>query len=330
MNHFPSPIYFGIALFFLLPQNMTQAQHSKAEASLTDKLAGTWQSTDGDGYQEHWDLLSPGHLKGFGASAKNEKRTVLEYLEIKTIEGGLTYIAEVLGQNEGRAIHFNLNNAQSTDNYFLFKNPKHDFPRQIAYRFIANDILEIKLSGKGQEDMHYSLERAKEAASNGGNLSARYTDYNRWANALMAEWLSTATDEQMQREINSSFNSLRSTVLHIWSAEYLWLQVLKGESYEDNPTRDYLGSTQELLTNWLQASESFHSYVATLSTDALKGKIGSSGDRAPLDVIDIIQHCMNHSTYHRGQLITMGRQAGLDTPPQTDFIFYVRQSQQRK
>ncbi|MFN2424735.1 MAG: DinB family protein [Cryomorphaceae bacterium] len=33
---------------------------------------------------------------------------------------------------------------------------------------------------------------------------------------------------------------------------------------------------------------------------------------------------MNHSTYHRGQLVTMGRQAGLSTPPQTDYIFYVR------
>lgn len=306
---------------------MAQAQHSKAEASLTDKLAGTWQSTNSDGYQEHWDVLSPGHLKGFGASANNETRTVLEYLEIKTIKGNLTYIAEVPGHNDGRAIHFKLNKAQSDDSYFLFENFGHDFPQQIAYRFPDIGILKITLNGKGQEDTHYSLERAKEAASNGGNLSARYTDYNRWANALMAQWLSTATDEQMQREINSSFNSLRSTALHIWSAEYLWLQVLKGEPYEDNPTRDYAGNAEQLLFNWLQASDSFHSYVASLSTDALLGKIGSGGDRAPLDVTDIIQHCMNHSTYHRGQLITMGRQAGLGTPPQTDFIFYVRQSQ---
>jgi len=48
----------------------------------------------------------------------------------------------------------------------------------------------------------------------------------------------------------------------------------------------------------------------------------SRGERVTA-IADMIHHCMNHSTYHRGQLITIGRQAGLQDPPRTDFIYYV-------
>ena len=154
-------------------------------------------------------------------------------------------------------------------------------------------------------------------------LPKRYTAYNVWADKALAEWLSTATDAQWEQEIPSSFSTLQRTALHIWSAEYLWLQVLRDEPYTDNPTREFQGSTAELLAGWQAASEAFHRYVEGLSTEDLAGTRGGGDGRDPLLVEDIIQHCMNHSTYHRGQLITQGRQAGLADPPRTDFIHYV-------
>lgn len=163
-----------------------------------------------------------------------------------------------------------------------------------------------------------------QAAQYVADLPARYCDYNDWANGQMAEWLGTADDEAMVREIESSFDNLRKTVLHIWSAEYLWLQVLKDEPYDNNPVANFDGTTDELIKGWLAASRAFWAYVDNLDETALNGTRESGTDRPPLAVTDIIQHCMNHSTYHRGQLVTMGRQAGLSTPPQTDYIFYVR------
>lgn len=156
-------------------------------------------------------------------------------------------------------------------------------------------------------------------------MAVRYTEYNLWANERMAEWLSAAKEEDWTRNVESSFSSIRSTALHIWSAEYLWLQVLKDESYEENPTRDYSGSPSELIQGWLGASKAFHEYTLGLDASAYNEERGSG--TAPLRVDDIIQHCMNHSTYHRGQLITMGRQLGLEKPPQTDYVFYIRQAQ---
>ena len=150
-------------------------------------------------------------------------------------------------------------------------------------------------------------------------MMQRYAAYNHWANQQFADWLNEATEEDMNREIESSFSSLKETVIHIWSAEYLWLQAVKGESSENSPARNFEGSKDDLLKGWLKASENFSQHVSTLTSEDLQLK----REDEDYSMADMIHHCMNHSTYHRGQLITMGRQAGLKDPPRTDFIYYV-------
>ena len=49
------------------------------------------------------------------------------------------------------------------------------------------------------------------------------------------------------------------------------------------------------------------------------------GDPMKNSVYEIAFHCLNHSTYHRGQLITILRQLGAIDLPGTDFIAYLRE-----
>jgi uncharacterized damage-inducible protein DinB len=155
------------------------------------------------------------------------------------------------------------------------------------------------------------------------NMMQRYTAYNLWANQQFAEWLSSASEEDLNLEIESSFSSLRETIFHIWNAEYLWLHTIKDESADNSPAKNFEGSKEELLEGWLKASENFSNHVKTMTLKELQAKRPRSNGEAYTVIADMIQHCMNHSTYHRGQLITMGRQAGLQDPPRTDFIYYV-------
>jgi len=155
-------------------------------------------------------------------------------------------------------------------------------------------------------------------------MMQRYTAYNHWANQQFAEWLGTASEEDLEIEIESSFSSLKETIFHIWNAEYLWLQTVKDEPADNSPAKNFKGSKEELLDGWLRASENFSNHVKTMSPKELQEKRPRSNGEDFTAVVDMIQHCMNHSTYHRGQLITMGRQAGLQDPPRTDFIYYVR------
>lgn len=169
-----------------------------------------------------------------------------------------------------------------------------------------------------ERDSHTVMQPTR---TNDMTLLKRYTEYNYWANEQFAEWLSTASEEQLNQEIESSFSSLKETVLHIWSAEYLWLQTVKEQSTENNPAKSFAGSKQELLEGWLQASQNFRDHVKGMTATELEAE-RSRGERVTA-IADMIHHCMNHSTYHRGQLITIGRQAGLQDPPRTDFIYYV-------
>jgi uncharacterized damage-inducible protein DinB len=38
---------------------------------------------------------------------------------------------------------------------------------------------------------------------------------------------------------------------------------------------------------------------------------------------EFLQHCINRSTYHRGQIITIARNAGITNPPITDYAIYL-------
>lgn len=161
-------------------------------------------------------------------------------------------------------------------------------------------------------------------------LMKRYAAYNLWANQQMAKWLEGASEEAFNRKIESSFKSLKTTVSHIWNAEYLWLQIMKGEKVENSPAKDFVGNKDQFLKAWLSESINFSEYLNSMTSEQFQVDRPRSSGKGSMRMVDMIQHCLNHSTYHRGQLITMGRQAGLADPPRTDFIYYVGLPQNTK
>ena len=48
-----------------------------------------------------------------------------------------------------------------------------------------------------------------------------------------------------------------------------------------------------------------------------------SGDPNSMRLVDQMQHVANHATMHRGQVVGMVRQMGIE-PPSTDLLFYLR------
>jgi uncharacterized damage-inducible protein DinB len=155
-------------------------------------------------------------------------------------------------------------------------------------------------------------------------ISHQYASYNVWANKELALWLGALDEQTSEKTVESSFSSIKKTIAHIWSAEFLWLKVLKGESYQDNPAKQFQGTLQQMLSQWIEASEEFENYILAQSTEELSTLMTLGSDKSPVGVDQILQHTLNHSTYHRGQLITMGRQLGLQQPPRTDFIHFIR------
>lgn len=154
-----------------------------------------------------------------------------------------------------------------------------------------------------------------------------YVAYNLWANTRYVEWLRAAPAELMTREVPSSFPSLHLTFLHIWSAEDVWLKRLEGIEPTQFVAASFTGTTTEVFEGLLHNSLKFRDFVTSCETGFFEKKtryVHYTGTVYEQFNAQIIQHCMQHSTYHRGQIVTIARSLGLTNPPKTDYIEHVR------
>ncbi|CAN5217072.1 DinB family protein [soil metagenome] len=151
------------------------------------------------------------------------------------------------------------------------------------------------------------------------------SEYNVWANNIVCSWLEQITDEQWKQEVISSFNSIQETVLHIISAEKAWLQRFKKEKVEWLQF-NYKGSKEEHIALWKKTSAELKAYVEGFDENNLLVKLDYkrlNGEEKSTAFYAMFAHVFNHSTYHRGQLVTMLRQVGFTGVTSTDLLgFY--------
>lgn len=154
-----------------------------------------------------------------------------------------------------------------------------------------------------------------------------YATYNLWANKRIIEVFRPLPGELIEKRVPSSFPSARLTLLHIHNAENIWLKRLQGLSPQALGIEDFKGTHAEVFQLLEESSTAMLEFVKAQTDDFFSQKIvykaSSSGEQAQY-AFQVIHHCFNHSTYHRGQLINIGRQLGLEKLPQTDYIFFLR------
>jgi uncharacterized damage-inducible protein DinB len=151
--------------------------------------------------------------------------------------------------------------------------------------------------------------------------------YNVWANDLVFEWLASISEEQWTRHIESSFNSIKETSIHVLSAENIWHQRLIKIAAPVWIADDVKGSKDEVIQAWRKASDSLLEYVDAMDETELSALLyykRINGEEYTQPVQEILVHVFNHSTYHRGQLVTMFRQAGFKDVTSTDYLFFNR------
>lgn len=155
----------------------------------------------------------------------------------------------------------------------------------------------------------------------------QYAAYNVWANQKMVDCIENLADDQVRREINSSFKSIYATLLHLWDTESIWWQRIKLQEQIDIPSTNFNGSLLELGNNLMKQSKQWKEWI-DLATDAtLEHEFiyrNSKKEQFKQPVNEALHHLFNHQSYHRGQLITMFRQVGLEQVPNTDMMGFLR------
>lgn len=162
-------------------------------------------------------------------------------------------------------------------------------------------------------------------------MNSRYTDYggyNVWANKRLINLMMDQNKAIIYQKVEGSFPSIRSVVEHLWLVEVGWLSRLRGLGWEVSIVNEFEGTHEELFDAWQKTSKEFQDFIIQVNLEA-EVELEKNERSYLIPAREIIQTVCNHGSYHRGQLVFMLRQLGVNEIPQTDYIEWVRQLQDK-
>ena len=154
-----------------------------------------------------------------------------------------------------------------------------------------------------------------------------FTRYNLWANKRLSKTILENDRRFWYQHNRSSFGSLGQTIQHIAWAEYLWSKRIEGKSTINLEKPGNNEGIEITINQFIDISSKLVKLVVIYDAEDLLKMLsyhtftqGSSSSRRN----DMILHCVNHSTYHRGQVVNMMRDCGVEDFTPLDYIYYKR------
>lgn len=157
-------------------------------------------------------------------------------------------------------------------------------------------------------------------------ILVQYAAYNLWANNRISDAILQLPEEKQQEKIISSFPSIELTLLHLMNVEYIWWQRMKLVENIHIVEASSL-TMHQISQKLLDASLQWKEWVDKSITAAFEHEFvyrNSKKEQFKQPVFQMLLHLFNHQTYHRGQIVTMLKQVGVDKIPPTDFIEWSR------
>ena len=154
-------------------------------------------------------------------------------------------------------------------------------------------------------------------------------DYNLWANQRIIDLLSSLDSEVIDQPISNSFPTIKETLKHLQYAESIWLQRIQLDEHTSIPWPDTNPTAPQLYSDIIKGSNDLTEYVFDITKKDLNRKISfipGEGSNLSDTIERILYHVVNHSTYHRGQVITMLKQLGIKEAVSTDLFFYYQET----
>ncbi|MEK6299453.1 MAG: DinB family protein [Acidobacteriota bacterium] len=137
--------------------------------------------------------------------------------------------------------------------------------------------------------------------------------YDRWANELVFGCAAKLTEGQFTKDMQSSHHSVRDTLAHIVGAEWIWLKRWLGTSPKSLFDPAEFPDVASLTAKMKEVEQDQIEFIGKLTDEGLAEVIGYTnmkGEQWAYPLGHLMQHLVNHSSYHRGQVTTMLRQLG--------------------
>jgi uncharacterized damage-inducible protein DinB len=151
-------------------------------------------------------------------------------------------------------------------------------------------------------------------------------DYHYWARDRVLDAAGNLTPEQFTQDLGSSFRSVRETLAHIYAAEWAWCSRWNGVSPTAFPS-DLPADVRGIRASWGTLESDVRAVLDRMGEQGLAQVIEYkmlNGDARASIFWHMLQHVVNHASYHRGQVTTMLRQLGAAPPQSMDLITFYR------
>ena len=154
------------------------------------------------------------------------------------------------------------------------------------------------------------------------------TRYKTWADDVFYKAISKLPAEELTRERPMLFGNILSLLHHIYSMDVVWKSHLKATPHNlqtRNP--EYSGSFATLRAEQVSINQWYEHYIESLSLDKHREIVNFTfigGGEGKMRISEIIQHCVNHASYHRGHIEGVLYQMSIE-PPTTDIPVFLRE-----
>lgn len=164
-----------------------------------------------------------------------------------------------------------------------------------------------------------------------------------WVNSKLISAAETLTDDQLKQGFAVGQGSLWKTLLHLYAAEYVWLEALSGNEQPltpgDLPNKipgnqagdGAMTSLSELRQRWAELDKRWEAYLAGLTESAFDEQVykvrTGFGDpqRHGTPRSDVLLHVCTHAQYTVAQAVNMLRQLGVKKLPDVMLITLSRE-----
>ena len=150
--------------------------------------------------------------------------------------------------------------------------------------------------------------------------------YSGWASRRLLDAAEALTEEQRTKSMGVSHGSVQETLGHIHAADRIWYKRTV-EPELIMPTVPEMSSLEAITLDWPNLQSKWEKWSESLSDQDLQRVVVYrllNGTPMETPASHIVLHLVNHATLHRGQVVGMLRQLGIQ-PPVTDLIFYLRE-----
>ncbi len=151
--------------------------------------------------------------------------------------------------------------------------------------------------------------------------------FNAWASQRIFDAVEKLAPELYMLDMKSSHKSIHGTLTHFVAAEKLWLSRFVGKPDSKMLTTAEVPSLADVKAVWEKNGYEHAKFLATMTDKKLQETFTTTnprGETVTQIYWQIMQHVVDHSTFHRGQIVCMMRQQGVQ-PPATGLVGFYRE-----